>query len=68
MIANKEAILQQSKQQELQEMAAGGDKRPKSIVGASSYDPRTLNYDRTIAAFTKVCAVWISCSAVTDSL
>ena len=57
MIANKEAILQQSKQQELQEMAAGGDKRPKSIVGASSYDPRTLNYDRTIAAFTKVCAV-----------
>ena len=57
MIANKEAILQQSKQQELQEMAAGGDKRPKSIVGTSAYDPRTINYDRTIAAFTKI--MWL---------
>jgi hypothetical protein len=50
---NKEAILAQAKQQELQEMSAGNS-RPTSLVTASSYDPRSLNYDRTCAAFTKV--------------
>ena len=45
--------MAQSKQQEMQEMAQGGS-RPKSIVSTSNYDPRTMNYDRAVAAFTKI--------------
>ena len=56
MIGNKEAILAQAKQQELAEMA-GGSTRPTSLVAASNYDPRTTNYDRTCAAFTKI--MWL---------
>jgi PAS domain S-box-containing protein len=56
LVSNKEAILAQSKQAEVAEMAQGGS-RPKSLVSTSQYDPRTLNYDRTIAAFTKI--MWL---------
>jgi hypothetical protein len=38
---------------EVQELAANQN-RPKSLVSVSSYDSRSLNYDRTIAAFTKI--------------
>eukprot|EP01039_Chlorochromonas_danica_P005281 gene5280-5816_t len=56
LINNKEQILQQSKQMEIQEMAQNQN-RPKNIVSVSNYDPRTLNYDRTVAAFTKI--MWL---------
>ena len=56
MIANKEAIMQQAKQMEQQEAMQAGS-RPKQVVTVSAYDPRSLNYDRTIAAFTKI--MWL---------
>jgi hypothetical protein len=31
-----------------------GSTRPQSLIAASNYDPRSTNYDRTLAAFTKV--------------
>ena len=71
MINNKEQILQQTKQMEMQELVSN-QTRPKSLVSTSSYDPRTLNYDKTVAAFTKI--MWLqdpvnSCRAMlVDSL
>ena len=56
MLENKEQILAQAKQLEIQENAQNGA-RPKSLVSTSSYDPKTLNYDRTVAAFTKI--MWL---------
>ncbi len=59
LVANKEQILQQAKQMEMQEMSQNQN-RPKTLVAMSSYDPRTLNYDKTIAAFTKI--IWLNCA------
>jgi PAS domain S-box-containing protein len=56
MIGNKEQILAQAKQAEMQELTQSSD-RPKALVSVSSYDPKQLNYDRTVAAFTKV--MWL---------
>eukprot|EP00595_Chromulina_sp_UTEXLB2642_P002385 CAMPEP_0196767552 /NCGR_PEP_ID=MMETSP1095-20130614/41737_1 /TAXON_ID=96789 ORGANISM="Chromulina nebulosa, Strain UTEXLB2642" /NCGR_SAMPLE_ID=MMETSP1095 /ASSEMBLY_ACC=CAM_ASM_000446 /LENGTH=883 /DNA_ID=CAMNT_0042135995 /DNA_START=41 /DNA_END=2692 /DNA_ORIENTATION=- len=56
MIANKEQILQQARQAEIQEMTENQN-RPKQLVSASSYDPKTLNYDRTVSSFTKI--MWL---------
>ena len=56
MVVNKEQILQQSKQIEIQEMAASQN-RPRALVSTSNYDPRSLNYDKTVAAFTKI--MWL---------
>jgi PAS domain S-box-containing protein len=56
MVGNKEQILAQAKQQEIIEMSENKN-QPKSLVGVSSYDPRTLNYDRTVSAFTKI--MWL---------
>ena len=53
---NKEDILRQAKAAEMQEMAQGSS-RPRSLVSASQYDASRLNYDRTIAAFTKI--MWL---------
>jgi PAS domain S-box-containing protein len=52
----KEQILQQAKQMEQQE-AAAGQSRPKEIVQTNQYDPRSLNYDMTVVAFTKI--MWL---------
>lgn len=49
--------MQQAKQAEIAEMQSGSGTQPKSLVATNQYDPRTLNYDRTIAAFTKI--MWL---------
>eukprot|EP01035_Chromulina_nebulosa_P017995 gene17995-23633_t len=56
MIANKEQILQQARQAEIQEMTENQN-RPKQLVSANAYDPKTLNYDRTVSSFTKI--MWL---------
>ena len=53
LIGNKEAILQQAKQAEIAELS-NGSSRPKQLVTVSNYDTKSLNYDRTLAAFTKI--------------
>eukprot|EP01041_Mallomonas_annulata_P007869 gene7869-16101_t len=55
-INSKEQIMQQAKQMEQQE-AATGKSRPKEIVQVSAYDPRSVSYDATVAAFTKI--MWL---------
>jgi PAS domain S-box-containing protein len=56
MINNKEAVLAQTKMLEQQEEMMNAN-RPKQAVAVSSYDARSLNYDKTIAAFTKI--MWL---------
>jgi len=56
MLANKEQVMQQAKAMEVSEMQ-GGSTRPKEIVSLTNYDYRQLNYDKTVAAFTKI--MWL---------
>jgi len=60
MIMNKEQILQQSKQMEMQEMSQNQN-RPKALVGVPLETPLAqLNMDNTIFAFTKI--IWLNCA------
>jgi PAS domain S-box-containing protein len=59
MISNKEQILQQSKQMEMQEQPMS-QARPKALVGTPLETPMSqLNLDNTVFAFTKI--IWLNC-------
>ena len=67
MIANKEAIMQQTKQMEQQEANTGeGQRRPKAVASPPLETPMSqINCDNTVFAFTKI--MWLNHAAETMS-